>query len=180
MPDYQLAKIYKLINDIDDDEYYGSSTFPYLTDRFRCHRNCCKDLSGRRNSILYKKMREIGVEHFKIILVEQFPCNSKEELNIREQYYLDLHKPKLNEFNAVLQDNEFYKENKRKKYLENKVEVLKKHKERYEEKKDEILEKQKEYYIKNKHKIFEQITCECGCIITKKCLKRHFTTFRVF
>lgn len=53
-------------------------------------------------------MREIGFEHFKIELVERYPCNSKEELNIREQYYLDLHKPKLNEFNAVSQGDEFY------------------------------------------------------------------------
>ena len=173
MPDYQLGKIYKISNDIDDEEYYGSSTYPYLTERMRCHHNCCKDITGRRDSILYKKMREIGFEHFKIELVERYPCNSKEELNIKEQYYLDLHKPKLNDFNAIGQSEEYYKERKREKYLENRDEVLKINKERYEKNKVEILKKQKEYTEKNHDKINAKITCSCGCIISKKSLKRH-------
>ena len=173
MPDYQLSKIYKIINDVNNDEYYGSSTYPYLTDRMRCHRNCCKDISGRRDSILYKSMREIGIEHFNIILVEKFPCNTKKDLNIREQYYLDLFKQALNEFNAISKDDDYYKQRKREKYLENRDEVLKINKEYYEKNKVELLKKQKEYHEKNRDKILEKITCSCGCILAKKSLKRH-------
>jgi hypothetical protein len=34
-------------------------------------------------------MREIGAEHFKILLIENFPCNSKAELEAREYAVLE-------------------------------------------------------------------------------------------
>jgi len=37
------------------------------------------------------QMRDIGVEKFYIELIELFPCNSKEELVAREQYYIRLY-----------------------------------------------------------------------------------------
>ena len=36
--------------------------------------------SKKSNYKLYKKMKEIGKEHFYIELIEKYECNSKEEL----------------------------------------------------------------------------------------------------
>ena len=67
--DYSKAKIYKIVNDIDDDIYIGA-TCQALSKRMAEHR---KSMKSKRDSHikLYKKMNEIGVEHFKILLVEE-------------------------------------------------------------------------------------------------------------
>ncbi len=36
------------------------------------------------NRLLYSKIKEFGIDDFFIELYENFPCNSKEELNKRE------------------------------------------------------------------------------------------------
>ena len=60
-------------------------------------------MSGHRSKIdrephryTYKLMNEIGVEHFKIELIENYPCDSKEELLAKEGYYIRTMKPSLN------------------------------------------------------------------------------------
>ena len=45
------AKIYKIINDIDDKIYVGSSTYYRLCERMNVHRHHAKDESGRRREL---------------------------------------------------------------------------------------------------------------------------------
>ena len=83
MPDYSKAKIYKILNDVDDDVYVGSTCQP-LSVRMAGHR--C--YSGTSPLKLYHKMRDIGVHHFYIELIEETPCENKEQLRAREGEYI--------------------------------------------------------------------------------------------
>jgi hypothetical protein len=116
------------------------------------HKQMCKDETGRRNSKLYTFMREIGIEHFKIELIEEYTC---EILLEREQYWIEQLNPELNTKRAIANPN-------------------------YEQEcrdKEERRERSKTFYHSHKEKLLkkmkEQITCECGCVVTKSCLTRH-------
>jgi len=61
-------------------------------------------------------------------------------------------------------------------YESNKSKIQGKTKEYQEENKEKIQEYHKEYYESNKSKINANVTCECGCLVTKQHLKRHQST----
>ncbi len=107
MSNYENSKIYKIINDINNDIYIGS-TIQKLNKRMQGHRSHSRNEERRPNAKLYKLMRELGCDHFKIILIESFNCKNKEELIAREQNHIDLLKPELNTYNAILDVNHRY------------------------------------------------------------------------
>jgi group I intron endonuclease len=80
MKDYSTGKIYKIVNSVNDCIYIGS-TCAKLSERMRGHRCACKNPV----SPFYKKMKEVGVEYFRIILVKEFPCDNYEQL-LAEEY----------------------------------------------------------------------------------------------
>ena len=77
---YQDGKIYKILNSESDDVYVGSTT-QKLSKRMTNHRTQAKN---GKNHLLYQQMREIGDDKFYIELVENYPCESLEQLNKRE------------------------------------------------------------------------------------------------
>lgn len=174
MPNYKNGKIYKLVNDINDNIYIGS-TCVKLWKRFAKHKESmikeeCK------NSKLYKCMNELGKEHFKIILVESFPCNTREELCAREHHYIETLKPYLNTKNAIPRDDKKYREDNKekfkeyfKKYREENKEKIKEYR-NSEEYKNTKKNVDKKYYEENS-KIL--INCPCGKQITKFNKSRH-------
>lgn len=84
--DYQKGKIYKIFNSINNIEYVGSTTRPYLATRMAGHRHDAKT----RTHPLYEAMNKIGAEHFRIVLHSAFPCNSKDELEAEEYRVLNV------------------------------------------------------------------------------------------
>jgi hypothetical protein len=80
---YQLGKIYTIVNDIDNTVYVGSSSQYYLSSRWGNHVRRALDLS--RTSPIYVAMRQHGAGHFSIRLHHAFACKSKDEL-IAEEY----------------------------------------------------------------------------------------------
>ena len=78
---YQSSKIYKIINSENDEIYIGSTTIE-LDKRFIKHKNFVK--TKPEASKIHMFMNKTGIEHFDIELVENFPCNCKEELLKRE------------------------------------------------------------------------------------------------
>lgn len=77
MRDYSRGKIYKIINNVNNKIYVGSTIYYYLSTRFNTHKQCCR---GGGDSDLYRAMREIGIKNFKIQLIKRFPCKTKQEL----------------------------------------------------------------------------------------------------
>ena len=85
---YHRGKIYKLVSYQTTDVYFGSTIEKQLPNRLSKHRAHYKMwLNGK---YCYLSSYEI-VKHddCKIILIEIFPCNSKDELCAREQHYIE-------------------------------------------------------------------------------------------
>jgi len=92
MSRYANAKIYKLVNNADNETYIGSSCLP-LHKRFYGHK---RDSKKHPEQKVYKHLNTIGWDEVKIILIESFPCENKMELEKRERHHIDQLKPSLN------------------------------------------------------------------------------------
>ncbi len=88
----KTARIYKIINTKTVDIYIGS-TIQSLEKRFNAHKSNSK---LKKNGKLYDCMRENGIEHFTIELLEEFEITSKEDIGIKEKKYYTNLKPSLN------------------------------------------------------------------------------------
>jgi hypothetical protein len=144
MVNYQNGKVYAIYNKITGKLVYIGSTCQKLCRRFGGH--CYK--STIQNSNFYQEMKEFGVENFYIELIENFPCNSKEELLAREGHYFRLNKDiLLNEKTPDYSNREEIRET------------------------EEFKEKRKEEYI-NRNK--DKINCECGSEVIKDKLEIHY------
>jgi hypothetical protein len=153
MPHYKDGKLYKLTNDIDDVEYVGS-TCRSLDLRRRGHE---KDSRNETERPVYAYLNWIGWEYVNIVLLEDFPCKNKKQLQKRERYWIEKLKPDLNAVIPTRTDQEYRADTKE-------------HKKQYN----------KEYLEKNKARLKIQekakITCECGQTTTYKHKARHYRT----
>ena len=183
MPDYSKGKIYKILNNIDDEIYVGS-TIEKLSTRMAHHRY---SLKKRPHIKLYDHMNKLDVKNFYIELIENYPCNDGDELRAREGYYIreigTLNKNVAGrppqEYKKQYWDahKEKYNEEKRKSRLDNKDEINEQRRNRYPENKETY----KTYYNNNKERIKQQkserIQCSiCGCHLNKSNLSTHQKT----
>ena len=76
------AKIYKIVNTIDDMIYIGSTT-QRLTKRMQNHRGRASKVE-QYNCKFHRHMNTIGLEHFKIILLKIITYSSKDEIEVEE------------------------------------------------------------------------------------------------
>ena len=83
--DYKNGKIYQILNNINDEVYVGSTIQP-LSKRLHCHKSQSDSLV--RKNKLHELMRTIGKNNCYIELIENYPCNTKEELLAREGHYI--------------------------------------------------------------------------------------------
>lgn len=91
---FNEGKIYKLVNNVDQEIYIGS-TCRSLAQRLSGHKSKAKAVGGRR---VYKHLGDIGWEHVKIVLIKSYPCADKMQLEKKERYYIEKLKPSLNHF----------------------------------------------------------------------------------
>lgn len=80
MPDYSKAKIYRVF--CEDDQYIGSTIRP-LSERMYRHRTAFKT-GNTKHSTSYYIFEKHGIENVKIELIEEYPCENKEQLLKRE------------------------------------------------------------------------------------------------
>ena len=91
--DYQLAKIYKIeaLNpEHESDVYIGSTCEPSLAHRMAGHRRTYKqwkkgNYSHVRSFDLFDKY---GIDNCNILLIDEFPCETKDQLRKKEGYYI--------------------------------------------------------------------------------------------
>ena len=151
MVNYSLGKIYELVNTINRETIYIGSTCNTLSQRWRQHKLKVGDVKCRYR--IYELIRCIGVDNVEILLIEQYPCSSKIELNMREGYFIKLLKPVGNCQVAGAMYDEFGVKNVNDylmKYRENNKDKIKGY---YEKNKDRIREYQRKYRENNKDKI---------------------------
>ena len=79
---YQNSKIYKIVDNTSDAIYIGS-TCKTLEQRLKQHKNNYKGFkAGKYHFVSSFKIFENN--NYKIELVENYPCNNKQELNLKE------------------------------------------------------------------------------------------------
>ena len=84
MPDYQQSKIYKLWSPSQNLVYYGSTTQP-LSIRLGGHIAHQKNIKYKHHT---KAHLVLDCEDYKIELVEECPCNNKQQLVAKEKEYI--------------------------------------------------------------------------------------------
>lgn len=84
MPDYKNGRIYKLVCNITGLKYIGSTCQP-LYKRLAGHVSAYK--AGNKQGLT--SINIISNGNYKIVLIENYPCNSKEELIRRERYHIE-------------------------------------------------------------------------------------------
>ena len=80
MVNYTFGKVYKIVCNETGEIYIGSTTQPTLAMRLATHKqqsNTCKS----------RQIIERG--DYSIILIENYPCNNRDELHGRERFYID-------------------------------------------------------------------------------------------
>jgi len=175
MERYATAKVYMIepICEHEEDEVYiGSTCKQYLSQRFSVHNKAYKEWqkNKKKNISSYRLFEKYGFENCRIVLLEDCPCDNKNQLLAREAHYQKSMKC-LNKLVAFRSEEEI-SEQKKMYYQENK-EQRKMYCEKNKEHKSEY---DKIYYEQNKEINLEPMTCECGSVITKKSYKRHCTS----
>ncbi len=84
---YVNGKIYKLVDNTTGDIYIGS-TIKELKERLRVHKAKYQlYLQGKYHK--YYSFKIFENNDFKIELLEDYPCNSKKELELKEREYIE-------------------------------------------------------------------------------------------
>jgi hypothetical protein len=97
MPNYSQGKVYKLVNDKDEEIYVGSTC-----GSLRLRKSGHKSMAKRKpNQHVYQHLNAIGWKHVRIILLQQISCANKDELRAAEQHWIDQLQPSLNKVAAV-------------------------------------------------------------------------------
>jgi hypothetical protein len=86
---YQRGKIYRIIDNTNGNQYIGSTCEPTLSHRLAKHVGCYKNWSNGGKSNYMSSYDILANADYNIILIELFPCNSKDELLARERHYKD-------------------------------------------------------------------------------------------
>ena len=165
MSRYENGKIYKIVS-VDYSKCYIGSTTESLKKRFERHRGKYKDyLKGEAdNTRAYWLFDEFGVENCKIELIENYPCNSREELERKEGEYIR-NTDCMNKIIAGRTRQERYKDENDYICFQKKI-----YRELHPEKRQEEGRRR---YEKIKDRLFETRLCGCGKYFTVHHIRRH-------
>jgi len=173
--DYSKSMIYKLCckNPIINDIYIGSTT-NFKSRKNRHKFNCCNKDNKQYSLNVYEFIRNNGGwNDWDMIMIEEYSCDNKKQLETRERYWIEELKSNLNT-TIPTRTREEYR-------INNKDKLNDTSKKYYEKNKDKINETKKEYYEKNKNKIKDyykhNVVCDnCSSIVKINNLTRHMKT----
>lgn len=189
MPNFQQGKIYKVYSP-DEPEliYIGSTCQKYLCNRLAAHKKCPNTTSR----IIFEKYNNVKIE-----LLETYPCDNIYELRNREGKWIKENKC-VNQRISGRTNKEYYQDNKehikeyRKKWASANKEHIKEYgkqyrkankqkrqeyeKMRYKRNAEQYKARVKKYAEENQKRLTEKMTCECGSIVSRRCMFRHKKT----
>ena len=145
MPDYSKCLIYYITT---GDSIYVGSTCNF--NRRKCkHKQCIENPDDSAyNRKVYQKIRENG--EWDMQVYEEFPCESKTQMRIREEEVRIELRADLNQQRCYTSP-ETRKEQKKKNYEENKEHITQRRRDRYKnETREKEIENSKKYYQENK------------------------------
>lgn len=165
---YNRGKVYKLVSFQTDKVYVGSTCEQYLSNRLAGHRrNYKRYQNGKQHYITSFEITKF--DDVDIILLENFSCNSKQELHSRERYYIES-LDCVNKNVPTRTAQEYAKTDKVKTYQKAyaKTDKAKTYRKEYQ-KTDKVRAYDKAYKSK-------KIKCECGCEVRWDSQFRHNKT----
>ena len=166
MVNYLNGKIYKLVNNVDDKIYVGSTC-----GTLRLRKNKHKHWSKIKPAYVHTHLNKVGWCNVDIILIEAYECKNKDELHRRERYWYDELKPALNMVRPIA-FKEDIKEDRKTYYQQNKDEINIINNQWALDNREKSNLIKKNWSDKNKELINTKINCECG----GKYSKRHKST----
>ena len=178
---YKQGKIYMIQCNITNKKYIGSTCKKKINQRLIEHKSN------------YKKYKEVGYlnysvfsvlenNNFDIYLLEEYPCETKEELLQKEREYIEENEC-VNKIMPIISSSErleTMKKYSKKYYYNNKMYYKNYYENYYDENKNKIKFYQKRYKLKYKNQLEkrgkELIKCECGRHVTRWNLGKHKKT----
>lgn len=165
--------IYKIICNtvLPDDQVYIGSTCNFST-RKNGHKRVCNNINGKSYNLkVYQTIRDNGGwDNWRMDYVEQLPNHTLVQSKIREQYYINLFKSKLNSQNAYTDQVAYRQE-----YNATHKEYHKEYSVTHKETKGETA---RNYYYNNQEKIKAITNCPCGVSYQHKSKASHFKSAR--
>lgn len=169
--DYSNACIYKIVNidycdDADNKDFYIGSCKRF-NKRRNVHKYDCNNIKSKSyNQQIYRHIRQNGGwNKWEVVLLEQYPCNSRYELEQREREIIEEMKPNINKNIPT--------RNHRERYLINRNLI----KQKYLDNRQNKIEYQRLYNLINKERLQQNVLCDhCGCNVKKYYLTRHKQT----
>lgn len=171
--DYKNGKVYKLVSP-SGLVYVGSTCQPLAKRKAFHKKGYIRWKAGKHHYVTSYKLFDESLDDIDIVLLEEFPCETKEQLHARERYFIDCNdcvnkvKPGRttkewrndNKEEYVMKRREYLQKNKEKiadqmkEYsLRNKETISNYKKDYYKQNKDKIIEYIQDHYEKNKEKI---------------------------
>tara|TARA_R110000772_G_scaffold2887_4_gene10633 strand:- start:4828 stop:5367 length:540 start_codon:yes stop_codon:yes gene_type:complete len=147
MPDWSNGKIYKVTCGETGNVYIGSTVSSLK------HRLC-------KHNGSYNKCETRHFINPKIELIEDYPCETKDELHWKEREWMEK-TDCVNKYSPIVTREE---------YRERQNKATKKYREENRERK---FESDKKYREENKEKINEKFNCECGGKFTRSHKSTH-------
>lgn len=148
--DYKNGKIYKLVSASHPElVYVGATAKARLCDRLATHNyNYRRWLKGKERYVTSFDIIAFG--DASIVLLESWPCNSRDELNARERYWIERHSECVNKVKRPYVTEEELKKARKEYYHANFDSIAKKKGIYQQEHKEELAEKRRERYGKNR------------------------------
>ena len=181
MNKYQNGQIYKIV-DVGFNKCYIGSTCEGISKRFSRHKEFYKSYKNNKYHFMtsFSLFDEFGVDNCKIYWIEDYPCNSKKELEkregeiIKDTKCINKHIPcrTIQEYN---EDNkEWLKSLKKKNYEDRRDEILQRIKEHRQNNLESEREKGRLSYQRNKEIQNRPYNCVCGSVCCFSARLRHF------
>lgn len=158
---YKNGKIYKFVTGNGDTVYVGS-TKNSLVQRMNTHLYVYTHKPEKCQNV-YKWISENGgFESLKIELIENYPCDSKKELEARERYWIEMLNPITNHILPTRSKQEYKQlpkmKEKEKEYRERNRDIISVRRKEYREThKEEVSQAKKDWYERNKERVKERV-----------------------
>jgi len=179
---YARSKIYKIVCQGTDQIYIGSTAEPSLSRRMYGHRTAYRSWKSGRPTNYVASFALFDLGPCEIVLIENWPCNNKDELRSREQFHIDLNRALcVNKCRAI--DNRTEEQKKadlQAYYIANREAILAYQLQYYIANREAIMADRAENREANNARILatnsQRIQCACGANILKGNVSSHKRT----
>ena len=152
MKDYSKSKIYLITCLVTDLKYVGATTMDSIFTRLLQHVYAYRTYANGRRVDYCRSFEIIKNNNFKIELLEECPCETQEELDAKERYYIE----------SIECINKNIPSRTLKEYYQDKIHHF------------------KDYYqrVKDNERFKKKILCSCGSYYTLNNKNHHYNTHK--